>query len=58
LDTLFKLLREGIQPQNILASLKDLYKAGTLLITDERCLDHAAFDKYHNVAKRQQQKDE
>ena len=29
-----------------------------MLITDERCLEHAAFDKYHNVVRRQQQKDE
>ena len=30
----------------------------TLLITDERCLEHAAFDSYHNISRRQKQKDD
>lgn len=30
----------------------------TLLLTDERCLDHAGFDQYHNTVKRAQQKDD
>ena len=33
-------------------------KPGTILITDDRCLQHTGFDKYHNVAKSQQQKEE
>jgi acetoin utilization deacetylase AcuC-like enzyme len=33
-------------------------KKKTLLITDPRCLDHAGFDKYHNVARRKSQKEE
>ncbi len=28
------------------------------MITDERCLNHAGFDKYHNVQHRQRHKDE
>lgn len=30
----------------------------TLLITDERCLDHAGFDQYHNIQRRVKHKDE
>jgi hypothetical protein len=33
-------------------------KKKTLLITDPRCLEHAGFDKYHNVARRKAQKEE
>lgn len=33
-------------------------KKKTLLITDPRCLEHAGFDKYHNVARRKVQKEE
>ena len=33
-------------------------KKRTLLITDPRCLEHAGFDKYHNVARRKAQKEE
>lgn len=28
------------------------------MITDPRCLEHAGFDKYHNVARRKSQKEE
>ncbi len=36
----------------------ELQKKRTLLITDERCLQHAGFDNYHNIVKRKHHKDE
>lgn len=47
-----------IDPEFVISITKSGNQVKTLVVTDERCIDHAGFENYSNIIKRVRQKDE
>lgn len=47
-----------LDPDFVLGLTKSENQVKTLVVTDERCIDHAGFENYSNIIKRVRQKDE